>query len=71
MTCKYCLYFEVCKNLDGVFAGSFTSRNNIEKHCEHFKDRSKIIDLPCAVVDMVYFIKTAFSYLPVPKAEKI
>lgn len=30
-----------------------------------------MIELPCNIGDTVYFIKAAFSWLPVPKAEKI
>ncbi len=54
--CKDCLSYDVCKNVNGVFADSFTKRDNIEKQCEHFKDRSKIISLPCKVGDTVYDI---------------
>ncbi len=48
-TCKDCLYYDVCKNVNGVFAYTFTNRNDVENHCEYFKDRSKFIELPCKI----------------------
>lgn len=56
MKCNDCIRCDVCKNLDGVFADSFTERDNIEEHCEYFKDRSKIVELPCKIGDRIYRI---------------
>ena len=47
-TCENCLMFTHCRyNLNG----------NGER-CDHFKDKSRYIELPCAVDDTVYFIET-------------
>ena len=64
MTCQDCVHYEVCEvtypDLDLPFV-------NLEK-CRLFKDKSKFIELPCEVGDMVWFIKFAFSYAkrPIP-----
>ena len=44
-TCKDCIHFEVCCYVD-VFLPA----------CDSFKDKSKIIELPCAIGDNVYMI---------------
>ena len=52
--CEDCIKVDVCKhkaNLDkDPIIGMF-----IEK-CEHFKDRSKIVELPCKAGDVVYAV---------------
>lgn len=73
-TCKDCLYYECCKSLSKDFIKHPKDYENNEKMseiCITFKDRSKFVELPCKIGDTVYFIKAAFNYLPVPKAEKI
>ncbi len=54
--CEDCIKVDVCKhkaNLDkDPIIGMF-----IEK-CEHFKDRSKIVELPCKVGEDLYRLKT-------------
>lgn len=42
-TCKDCLHFEVCDDYQRRLA-----------NCNHFKDRSKFIELPCKVGDILY-----------------
>ena len=46
-SCKNCLSVDVCKNRD-VFGDMPT--------CEHFKDRTRFVELPCKVGDTVYLI---------------
>lgn len=41
MTCKDCIHYALCKFMDGEI-------------CNHFKDKSLIIELPCKVGDVVY-----------------
>lgn len=58
MTCeKHCLHWEVCKLTPPEYATAkyYTFCNCAEK-CECFKDKSKYIELPCKVGDIVYYI---------------
>ncbi len=69
--CKDCLSYDVCLMRE-IVEENYPERHYTEKNnCDHFNERSKLIELPCKVGDTVYFIKAAFSYLPTPKAEKI
>lgn len=58
-TCKGCLHIDVCEKRNRYHADvdEFTGRvfTDMDKSCEHFKDRSKFIELPCKVGDMVYY----------------
>ena len=64
MTCKNCVHYEACKD---KFAGLYKIcvdkpkkhlelNPNVEKVCDHFKDKSKFIELPCKVGDTIYQI---------------
>ena len=44
-SCKECLYGDVC----------FTVLDSMQ--CQHFKDRSRFVELPCKVGDTVYRLK--------------
>ena len=58
MTCKDCIHYEACnivEHLTTIF------KNNAEKECNDFKNRSKFIELPCKVGD------TIFRICPVPR----
>lgn len=46
MNCKDCLYEEACV---------FSSVTESAEHCRHFKDKSRFVELPCKVGDIVYF----------------
>ena len=52
MTCNNCIHYDVC---EALYQG-----NGIPKvspiHCGVFKDKSRYIELPCAVGDVVYNI---------------
>ena len=48
-SCKDCLHVDICKNR--VIFGDMPI-------CEHFKDRSKIVELPCKVGEDLYRLKT-------------
>lgn len=65
--CKDCYHFDVC-NLILKNALSCDD-NDCSQECQLFKDKSRIVELPCKVGDTVYFIKSAFTYLKEPKAE--
>lgn len=67
MTCKDCYHFDVCNTI--LKNALSCDDNDCSQECQLFKDKSKIIELPCKVGDTVYFIKSAFTYLKEPKAE--
>ena len=61
--CKDCIHYEVIKTESSsyclcskAFKMSERRRHDSTIECEYFKDKSKIIDLPCAVGDTVYVI---------------
>lgn len=45
-TCKDCIHDGFC----GWYLLPF-ERDNVEKHCESFKDKFKFIELPCSIGD--------------------
>ena len=61
-TCKDCVHFDVCcsylstaYNKCKLATPDFKLLKNIEcDECQHFKDRSRFVELPCKVGDMVY-----------------
>lgn len=59
MTCKEnCLYYEICSQFskaDGANCKYYDFSNQAEK-CKLFKDKSKLIDLPCKVGDKLYML---------------
>ncbi len=60
MTCKDCIHYDVCvnKNIKNPKECNeyIKDLNNMEKVCKSFKDKSKYIELPCNIGDMVYHI---------------
>lgn len=57
MTCKDCLCSDVCiETRDQIQMLAYQSRNDIEKVCSNFKDKSRFVELPCKVGDTVYYI---------------
>ena len=65
MTCKDCYFYNVCSKKDGTtnFYGKELACNDVEKRCQYFKDKSRIVELPCKVGDKVYYI-TIKRYVP-------
>ena len=50
-SCKDCVHFEACKNIYEIHGDGLSG----ESHgCEHFKDRSRFVELPCKVGDTVF-----------------
>lgn len=47
-TCKDCIHCDVC------LLDSYTPAND----CDYFKDKSKFLELPCAIGETVYMIST-------------
>ena len=66
MTCKDCIHCGVCDYTYAVL-----DLDAIEKRCDDFADKFQHIKLPCKVGDTVYFIKSLFSFMSTPKAEKV
>ena len=66
MTCKEnCLYYEICSQFskaDGANCKYYDFSNQAEK-CKLFKDKSKLIDLPCKVGDTVYSFCDCFGVI--------
>lgn len=57
MTCKDCIHYEVCSNNDvEETIYDVVECEIVEKNCEHFKDKSKFIELPCKVGDTVILL---------------
>lgn len=69
MTCKDCIHYDVChKRINSidflsvikgrVSTSSIMYKNcdDVEKHCRHFKDKSRFVKLPCKVGDTFYAI---------------
>lgn len=58
MTCKDCIHDDVCE-YKKIFCEKFDRLFDfidIETECKHFKDKSRIIELPCGVGDTFYAI---------------
>lgn len=57
MTCKDCLCSDVCiETRDQIQMLAYQSRNDVEKVCHNFKDKTRFVELPCKVGDIVYII---------------
>jgi uncharacterized CHY-type Zn-finger protein len=52
--CKDCFNFELCANGYGEVTADTEITNIKGKPCHYFKDRSKMIELPCKVGDTIY-----------------
>lgn len=48
MTCKDCLCSDVCiETRDQIQMLAYQSRNDVEKVCSNFKDKTRFVELPC------------------------
>ena len=57
MTCKDCFHYEACKDMyEQIFIDKFCGEN----HCNFYKEKDKVIDLPCKVGDTVYKIGSIY-----------
>lgn len=50
--CRDCYHYEPCME----FSKIINAARDVEKGCDHFKDRSRIIELPCKLGDPVFII---------------
>lgn len=55
MTCKDCIHYDVCA-INGIDVEDTTFKK--ELCCGEFKDKSRIIELPCNMGDTVYHTTT-------------
>ena len=58
-TCKDCIHYDVCllerdNNKDKLTADGLFKK--AEEDCAYFKDKSRIVELPCKVGDKVFYI---------------
>lgn len=51
--CKDCVHYEVCNRIGNKILNGF-------EVCDQFKDKSRFVELPCKVGDIVY--KVSFVY---------
>ena len=59
MTCKDCIHYEACHDMyyeEHATRHFDPEKHNAEKECGYFKDRSRFVELPCKIGDVVYRI---------------
>lgn len=69
MTCRDCYHHDVChrrinsidflpiiKGKVSISSIMYKTCNDVEKHCLHFKDKSRFVELPCKVGDNFFII---------------
>lgn len=69
MTCKDCYHYDVChrrinsidflpviKGKVSISSIMYKECDDVEKHCLHFKDKSRFVELPCKVWDTFFII---------------
>lgn len=58
-TCADCIHYESCcdwTSKDVIDMTSNAINEGVIEECKHFKDKSRFIELPCAVGDTVYCV---------------
>ena len=61
MTCKDCIHYDVCMDYTSLKNSNFAQNfNESDIICDHFKDKSRIVELPCKVGDKVYYIHETY-----------
>lgn len=59
MTCKDCIHYDICHN---NFKNIDLNEEMTDEHCcVYFKDKSRIIELPCKVGDDFFIIAQRFE----------
>ena len=58
--CKDCVHYEVCKDDVELHRDFYDCLevDGVEKHCDHFKPKSRFVELPCAFGDVIYMLVT-------------
>lgn len=62
-SCKDCVHYEVCMDYTDL-SKSELAQNFLETHliCDHFKPKSRFVELPCEVGQTVYYISFGKIY---------
>ncbi len=66
-SCKDCVHVEVCEDFTKAKLSPKRAEELLPvlrehgRTCDHFKDRSRFVELPCKVGDTVYFILRSFD----------
>ena len=58
-TCNDCVHVEACNGILNGFDIDIEFFGEQVSVCKNFKDRSRFVELPCKVGDLVYIIKKA------------
>ena len=61
-TCKECVHNNIC-NIKQRYNHPKYALQHIEKYCEHFKDRSRFVELPCKVGNRLYVLFPENKYI--------
>jgi hypothetical protein len=56
MSCKECIHYNACKFTYIEAFGSFNEEQFGQTGCAEFEDKSRYIELPCAVGDDIYWV---------------
>ena len=61
-SCKDCIHYEACES---QVPRTFWNSETFYYHCKCFKDRTRFVELPCKVGDVVYsYCEDLFRILP-------
>ena len=56
-SCKDCVHYEVCMDYTTLSESEVAQKfDQVEKICDHFKPKSRFVELPCEVGQTVYDI---------------
>ncbi len=69
MKCTHCLHFDICneKSFQRMSIYTFMRDSStaymegVEKRCEHFIDKRRLVKFPCNIEDTLYAYKTVFK----------
>lgn len=64
MICKDCYHYGICSKEDGTtnYYGKEDACADVEKRCQYFKDKSRIVEVPCNIGDEAYYISIKRYY---------
>lgn len=68
MTCKDCYHYNTCKFYNKNLPEEY---DPIEWKCDNFKDKSRIIELPCNIGDYVYYVTFDSNNVRIPKKAEV
>lgn len=68
-TCKDCIHYKACKSLLGELNTTSGIGREADEKCPTFADKSRFIELPCKIGDVVYLIRR--NYIEMCEVETI